>query len=90
MTAPDLLALEIIDEIIKEPVGGAHLDYDQAAALVDDALSRHLAAVRALPAADRLTARYAKFRDMGRLGQSFVDDAAGAPAAAAVSPAQAG
>ena len=90
MTAPDLLALEIIDEIIKEPVGGAHLDYDQAAALVDDALSRHLAAVRALPAADRLTARYAKFRDMGRLGQSFVDDAAGAPATAAVPPAQAG
>ena len=28
ITAPDLLALGIIDEIVKEPVGGAHLDYD--------------------------------------------------------------
>ena len=92
MTAPDLLALGIIDEIVKEPVGGAHLDYEQASSLVDEALSRHLADVRAQPAADRLTARYEKFREMGRLGQSFVDDAADAeaPAAAVVPPAQAG
>jgi acetyl-CoA carboxylase carboxyl transferase subunit alpha len=75
MTAPDLLALGIIDEIVKEPVGGAHLDYDAAAALVDDALGRHLADLDALAPADRLAARYEKFRQMGRLGQSFVDDA---------------
>jgi acetyl-CoA carboxylase carboxyl transferase subunit alpha len=92
MTAPDLLALGLIDEIVKEPVGGAHLDYDQASSLVDEALSRHLADLRAQPAAERLTARYEKFRQMGRLGQSFVDDTAGAgtPAAAVVPPAQAG
>ena len=74
MTAPDLLALAIVDEIIKEPVGGSHLDYDQATALVDEAVSRHLAELLAMAPADRLRARYDKFRNMGRLGQSFVDD----------------
>jgi acetyl-CoA carboxylase carboxyl transferase subunit alpha len=74
MTAPDLLALSLIDEIIREPVGGAHLDYGQAAALVDDALARHLSELVAMSPADRLATRYDKFRQMGRLGQAFVDD----------------
>ncbi len=74
MTAPDLLALAIVDEIIKEPVGGSHVDYDQASGLVDEAVSRHLAELQAMVPADRLRARYDKFRNMGRLGQSFVDD----------------
>jgi len=76
ITAPDLLRLELVDEIVAEPPGGAHLDYAAAAALVDEAISRHLAELVALPPADRLDARYAKFRRMGRVGQSFVDDAA--------------
>ena len=74
ITATDLLAFGVIDEIVKEPVGGAHLDYDRATALVDDALVRQLAEVEAMAPAERLDARYAKFRSMGRLGQSFVDD----------------
>jgi acetyl-CoA carboxylase carboxyl transferase subunit alpha len=77
MTAPDLLALAIVDEIIKEPVGGSHLDYDQATALVDEAVSRHLAELQAMAPADRLRSRYDKFRNMGRLGQSFVDEGNG-------------
>jgi acetyl-CoA carboxylase carboxyl transferase subunit alpha len=76
MTAPDLLQLDLIDEIVKEPVGGAHLDYDRAASLVGDAVARHLADLRQLSPADRLEARYAKFRSMGRLDQSFVDQGA--------------
>src|SRR6188508_1346758 len=48
ITAPDLLALGIIDEIVLEPVGGAHTDPAQAAALVDIALSRALAEVSAM------------------------------------------
>ena len=90
MTAPDLLALAIIDEIIKEPVGGAHLDYDQAAALVDEALARHLAHVRDMPPAERQAARYAKFRQMGRLGQSFVDETEASDVHAAAGPDRAG
>jgi acetyl-CoA carboxylase carboxyl transferase subunit alpha len=77
MTAPDLLALAIIDDIVKEPVGGAHLDHAEAAARVDEALVRHLAEIRAMAPADRLAARYEKFRSMGRLGESFVDEAGG-------------
>ncbi len=81
ITAPDLLRLELIDEIIKEPVGGAHLDYDRAAALVDEAVARHLATLRAMTDEARLDARYGKFRAMGALGQAFVDEGAPEPPA---------
>jgi acetyl-CoA carboxylase carboxyl transferase subunit alpha len=76
ITAPDLLALDLVDEIVKEPLGGAHLDYDRAAALVDEVVTRHLTEVGAMTPTARLDARYAKFRAMGRLGQSFVDEQA--------------
>ena len=73
ITAPDLLALGIIDEIVKEPVGGAHLDYVLAAELLDAAIGRHLNDVKAMSPARRLETRYQKFRAMGRLDQSFAD-----------------
>jgi Acetyl co-enzyme A carboxylase carboxyltransferase-like len=66
--------MQLIDEIIKEPIGGAHLDYDQAAFLVDEALSRHLRELERMEPAARLDARYQKFRAMGKLGQAFADD----------------
>jgi acetyl-CoA carboxylase carboxyl transferase subunit alpha len=75
ITAPDLLGLGLIDEIIKEPTGGAHMDFRQAAALVDEAIVRHLAELQAMDPAARLDARYQKFRNMGRLGQAFSDEA---------------
>ena len=78
ITAPDLLALGIIDEIVKEPAGAAHQDYDKAAALVDEAVTRHLAELDAMAPEARLDARYAKFRGMGRYGEAFIDDNAGA------------
>jgi acetyl-CoA carboxylase carboxyl transferase subunit alpha len=73
ITAPDLLAVGIIDEIIKEPVGGAHLDYGLASDLLDEAIQRHLGEVKRMAPAERLEVRYRKFRAMGRLGQSFED-----------------
>ncbi|HEX5071107.1 MAG TPA: acetyl-CoA carboxylase carboxyltransferase subunit alpha [Vicinamibacterales bacterium] len=73
ITAPDLLALGLVDEIVKEPIGGAHLDYAAAAALMDQAISRHLRELSALSSVDRLNGRYDKFRAMGRLGQAFVE-----------------
>ncbi len=48
LTAPDLLAFGIIDEIVPEPVGGAHTDPAAAARLVDQVLVRALAEVSAL------------------------------------------
>ena len=77
ITAPDLLALGIIDEIVREPIGGAHQDYDQAMSLLDEAIHRHLQEALAMSSAERLDTRYAKFRAMGRAGQSFVDAGTG-------------
>ena len=68
ITAPDLLKLEVIDEIVIEPVGGAHTNPSQAAALLDVALQRSLAEVSALGVQERLDQRYAKFRKMGSVG----------------------
>ena len=74
LTAPDLLKAGIIDEIIKEPLGGAHNDPAAAAALVDEALTRVLREVNAVEGEARLTARYDKFRAMGRAGADFVEE----------------
>jgi acetyl-CoA carboxylase carboxyl transferase subunit alpha len=68
ITAPDLLGLGIIDEIVIEPVGGAHTDPVQASVLLDVALSRALAEVSALDGETRLNQRYEKFRKMGSVG----------------------
>jgi acetyl-CoA carboxylase carboxyl transferase subunit alpha len=68
ITAPDLLRLGIIDEIIGEPVGGAHTDPAQAAALVDVALGQALNEVSAMEVQARLDERYQKFRKMGSVG----------------------
>lgn len=72
ITAPDLLAMNVIDEIVPEPVGGAHQDHALATALIDEAIARHLGEVSAMSSADRLERRYQKFRNMGREGHAFV------------------
>jgi acetyl-CoA carboxylase carboxyl transferase subunit alpha len=74
ITAPDLLQLNIIDEIIPEPLGGAHLDPAGAAALLDSSLERTLGELRREPIDRCVERRYEKFRHMGRLGQAFRED----------------
>ena len=73
ITAPDMVALGLVDGIIPEPSGGAHNDYDAATAVLDQALSAALAEVSALSVTERLDLRYAKFRRMGEEGSSFTD-----------------
>jgi acetyl-CoA carboxylase carboxyl transferase subunit alpha len=73
LTAPDLINFGIVDDIIREPIGGAHTDHDAAAAFIDQALTRELAEVSALSVDERLQRRYDKFRNMGRLGLEFID-----------------
>lgn len=68
LTAPDLLRFGIVDEIVPEPIGGAHTDLDAAAALLDPVLNRVLREVSALDTETRLERRYQKFRVMGNLG----------------------
>jgi acetyl-CoA carboxylase carboxyl transferase subunit alpha len=73
LTAPDLLDAGLIDEMVREPIGGAHTDPDAAAALVDEALSRALAEIQVLDTDARLALRYEKFRNMGKAGIDFID-----------------
>ena len=73
ITAPDMLALGLVDAIIPEPAGGAHNDYDRATALLDQALHAALLEVAALPVDQRLNLRYDKFRRMGEEGSAFVN-----------------
>ena len=73
LTAPDLLKAGIIDEIVPEPVGGAHTDHAAAASLVDLVLDRTLTEVAGLDSETRLARRYEKFRNIGRPGVDFVD-----------------
>ena len=65
ITARDLHGLGIIDEIIPEPEGGAHLDHEGSAALLDTVLERSLRDLQVLPPAALLERRYEKFRRMG-------------------------
>ena len=74
LTAPDLLQKGIIDEIVPEPVGGAHTSLDDAAMLLDGPLHRALEVVCAPDIDALLIRRYEKFRGMGRLGADFTDD----------------
>ncbi|RLD16110.1 acetyl-CoA carboxylase carboxyl transferase subunit alpha [candidate division KSB1 bacterium] len=65
VTAPDLLNLGVIDEIIKEPEGGAHRDYDAAAKAVKEAILKHLRELVKIPTEKLLEQRMEKFSKMG-------------------------
>jgi acetyl-CoA carboxylase carboxyl transferase subunit alpha len=65
LTSNDLKQLGLIDEIIPEPLGGAHADYDEAARLVKQTLTRSLDETSLGHGNDRTLARYDKFRRMG-------------------------
>jgi len=65
ITAQAIRELGVCDEIIPEPVGGAHRDPDAAAQNVGLALARHLAQLQAVPAAERVERRRQKFAAMG-------------------------
>src|SRR5213592_1667320 len=65
LTAQDLLKLEVVDEILPEPAGGAHRNYDSAAANLGEALRRSLEQISQIPVAELLERRYQKFRRLG-------------------------
>src|SRR6478736_749492 len=65
ITAKHLLELGLVDEIIPEPLGGAHSDRDTTAKNLGKYLLKHLRTISELSAADRLKQRYDKFRKMG-------------------------
>ncbi len=66
LTAADLKKLGVIDEIVPEPLGGAHMDPAGAAGMVATALRRHLRELRRTKPDTLLHRRYKKFRSMGQ------------------------
>src|SRR5712692_7991871 len=62
LTARDLLKLEVVDQIISEPEGGAHRDYDSVAVDLGAALRRALEEFSKIPTDELLEKRYRKFR----------------------------
>ncbi len=68
LTAPDLLGLGVVDEVVPEPRGGAHRDWDAAAAEVRRALARHLGRWRETPRGELPRLRLEKYRRMGVFG----------------------
>ena len=66
ITAPDLSELGCIDDIVPEPEGGAHRDYEAAANLLDVTLQKHLSELKKAPPRDLIVSRYNKFRNMAQ------------------------
>jgi len=65
LTAEDLLRLGLVDEIVPEPPGGAHLDHEAAAKLLREALERTVTHLCSLSGTELVSQRYEKFRRMG-------------------------
>jgi acetyl-CoA carboxylase carboxyl transferase subunit alpha len=70
LTAADLSRLGVIDEIVKEPLGGAHRDPQGMAETLKGAVERHLSELEIMNEEELLSLRYEKFRRMG----TFTDD----------------
>ena len=70
LTAADLSRLGVIDEIVKEPLGGAHRDPEAMAATLKEVVERHLKDLEKMDMEELLRLRYEKFRRMG----AFIDE----------------
>jgi acetyl-CoA carboxylase carboxyl transferase subunit alpha len=70
LTASDLHRLGVIDEIVKEPLGGAHRDPAGMARTLKEIIERHLKELEKIDEEELLSLRYQKFRRMG----TFIDD----------------
>jgi acetyl-CoA carboxylase carboxyl transferase subunit alpha len=66
ITAPDLTELGCIDGIIPEPEGGAHVDHEAAAALLDASLQKYLSDLKKSTVKELVSTRYTKFRKMAQ------------------------
>ena len=64
VTAKDLLELGVIDEIIKEPLGGAHRDYLQASENIKEFINKGLSELKALSKKKLIERRWKKWREM--------------------------
>ena len=73
ITARDLEGMGLVDEVIPEPAGGAHVNHEAVFRSVDEVLWRQLRDLDAVPRERLPEERYRKFRDMGRLGREILE-----------------
>lgn len=72
LTAQDLLKLGVVDEVVPEPEGGAHRDYEAAAANVRAAICQNLEKLLEQPIEQLLKKRYKKFRGLGNFAEGKI------------------
>ncbi len=72
MTAPDLLELKLVDEIIPEPAGGAHHSWEAAAEAVKKSVLRQITELKKLEEFELKEKRYEKFRAFGEWTEAKV------------------
>ena len=68
LRADDLKRLGVIDQVVPEPLGGAHRAPREMASTLKSSLARHIRDLSAHPVPELLATRYAKFRQLGVLG----------------------
>jgi acetyl-CoA carboxylase carboxyl transferase subunit alpha len=73
LTARDLRELDLIDDVVEEPMGGAHQDQGAAIGNLRNAVERHLDELRQIPLDQLLQERYAKFRRAGEFLESAAE-----------------
>src|SRR4051812_47399666 len=66
ITAKDLTQMNLVDDVVPEPPGGAHNDWDAAAVMLDEKLQWHLGELKRHTPAELVKTRYDKFRKMGQ------------------------
>jgi acetyl-CoA carboxylase carboxyl transferase subunit alpha len=71
ITAKNLLELRLVDDVVPEPLGGAHNDVNATAGNLKEHLLNHLDQLQKLPVADRLKARYDRFRAHGHFTEKL-------------------
>jgi acetyl-CoA carboxylase carboxyl transferase subunit alpha len=69
ITAQDLFQMKVIDEMVEEPIGGAHRDPRRVAELLKEAIIRNMSEVKSLSPSELTTQRYNKFRKLGMFDQ---------------------
>jgi acetyl-CoA carboxylase carboxyl transferase subunit alpha len=73
ITASDLVAFGLVDEVVPEPAGGAQSEPEAVFRTLDAVIDAQLRELRALPPETLIAARYDKFRRMGHLGGEFLE-----------------
>jgi acetyl-CoA carboxylase carboxyl transferase subunit alpha len=73
ISARELYQLGLIDELVPEPLGGAHHNYETAADNVKAAILKNLELLKQFPLDELVEQRYQKFRNIGKFGRTEAD-----------------